>query len=103
MSAATTLPAPPDDLDDDAIARRAEFEESRSRRVAKLCDAAAKAMSLAAQYTDERASADDHRVCGCLRQAREYLSQIDRLRAMTYRDADTIVLVTLAEDLTEET
>lgn len=95
MTAATTLP------DDAVLDARAVFEEDRARRVARLCDFAAKAMSLAAQYTDERASVDDARVCGCLRQARDYLAQIDRLRAMTWRDADTIVLVALSADLAE--
>lgn len=104
MSAGTTLPAPPDELlDDEAISTRAVFEEGRARRVVKLCDAAAKAMRLAAQYADERATPDDHRVCGCLRQVREYLAQIDRLRAMTPSDADSIVLVTLSEDFSEVT
>jgi hypothetical protein len=102
MSAATTLPAPPEMLDEETIEQRAAFEESRARRIVRLCDFAAKAMSMAAKYTDERATPDDARVCGALRQARDYLAQIDRLRAMRYQDADAIIAVTLADDIAAE-
>lgn len=103
MSAAVTVPAPTAELEEKSVERREAFERNRTRRVVRLAEYTAKAMSLAARYAceDEIGSSDDPRVCGCIRQAREYLAQIDRLRAMTYADADVVLAVTLSEDLEE--